>query len=513
MADKLPVKAIFTGPDVTALGEFEPTDTIALALISGFAAGVTTELGNNSLGALGDVSIPAPANNEVLTYNSTSGNWEAGLSPGSSAAIWGNITGTLSNQTDLQLALDGKSNTGHTHVEADITDLQAYLLGITGESIKDLSDVFTTMTPVDGQVLTYDTTNGWQAETVAAIPTPGGVNSNIQYNNGGVFGGNAAFSFDDVALEVNILGNGGDTQLTVGGTVKPDAAETASTLYVEVQAVGSDIDGIYTYFNRSTPGSNGWIANAYDGATPYIRLVDEDDDSPYIKFSTIGAGSDAVPDFDNRFGARADPAGSNGNITTGFQWIANGTDAMLLDTNFLTLPRDTTANRPVVPANGMIRYNTTSGKFEGYESGAWTDIVHAPKSHLSRHNGGVTQTFSGLTTILFGTNIREDLDYTYNAGEITINRAGWYKLEYALSIDNGNNQRTTSRARMELNTTQIDGTVGHGYHRNASNGETTLVGITKQNLAVNDVIRVRVSGTSAIDTVANGCSINIESID
>lgn len=32
-------------------------------------------------------------------------------------------------------------------------------------SIKDLSDVYDSMSPSDGQVLTFDTTNGWQAET------------------------------------------------------------------------------------------------------------------------------------------------------------------------------------------------------------------------------------------------------------------------------------------------------------------------------------------------------------
>ena len=35
-------------------------------------------------------------------------------------------------------------------------------------SIKNLSDVLSSMTPADGQVLTYDTTNGWQAETLAS---------------------------------------------------------------------------------------------------------------------------------------------------------------------------------------------------------------------------------------------------------------------------------------------------------------------------------------------------------
>jgi microcystin-dependent protein len=46
--------------------------------------------------------------------------------------FWGAITGTLSNQADLQLELDAKSDTGHGHVEADIGDLQDYLLDAAG---------------------------------------------------------------------------------------------------------------------------------------------------------------------------------------------------------------------------------------------------------------------------------------------------------------------------------------------------------------------------------------------
>ncbi len=41
-------------------------------------------------------------------------------------ATWGNISGTLSNQTDLQSALDSKAALNHEHVEADITDLDKY---------------------------------------------------------------------------------------------------------------------------------------------------------------------------------------------------------------------------------------------------------------------------------------------------------------------------------------------------------------------------------------------------
>lgn len=48
---------------------------------------------------------------------------------GGGATLWGNITGTLSNQIDLQGALNGKSATGHTHLESEITNLTSDLAG------------------------------------------------------------------------------------------------------------------------------------------------------------------------------------------------------------------------------------------------------------------------------------------------------------------------------------------------------------------------------------------------
>lgn len=47
--------------------------------------------------------------------------------PGSAA--WGDISGTLSDQSDLQTELDGKSDTGHSHVISDTTGLQTALDG------------------------------------------------------------------------------------------------------------------------------------------------------------------------------------------------------------------------------------------------------------------------------------------------------------------------------------------------------------------------------------------------
>lgn len=50
-------------------------------------------------------------------------------SVGGGGAAWGSITGVLASQTDLALALVGKSATGHTHIEGDITGLTADLAG------------------------------------------------------------------------------------------------------------------------------------------------------------------------------------------------------------------------------------------------------------------------------------------------------------------------------------------------------------------------------------------------
>jgi Major tropism determinant N-terminal domain/Phage tail repeat like len=42
---------------------------------------------------------------------------------------WGSITGTISSQTDLQAALDGKADDAHSHVISDVTGLQTALDG------------------------------------------------------------------------------------------------------------------------------------------------------------------------------------------------------------------------------------------------------------------------------------------------------------------------------------------------------------------------------------------------
>ena len=62
---------------------------------------------------------------------------------------------------------------------------------------------------------------------------------------------------------------------------------------------------------------------------------------------------------------------ANGNGVSGVPTIALADNPILGGTASLTLPIGTSGNRPVAPVNGMIRYNTTTARFEGYQGGAW----------------------------------------------------------------------------------------------------------------------------------------------
>ena len=48
----------------------------------------------------------------------------------------------------------------------------------------------------------------------------------------------------------------------------------------------------------------------------------------------------------------------------------------------IIVPRDSTANRPSVPVNGMIRYASDTGRLEAYQSGAWGNVSGGTASSL-----------------------------------------------------------------------------------------------------------------------------------
>ena len=66
-------------------------------------------------------------------------------------------------------------------------------------------------------------------------------------------------------------------------------------------------------------------------------------------------------------------------VTTGdavnyTQFLAAFVNPTFGGTEFMLIPKGTTAQRPVVPVNGEMRYNTDTEQFEGYQGGAWGQL-------------------------------------------------------------------------------------------------------------------------------------------
>ncbi|MGI0076818.1 MAG: hypothetical protein ACREAU_05365, partial [Nitrosopumilaceae archaeon] len=274
----------------------------------------------------------------------------AGFTITNPAGTAGNPTFVLAN--DLS-AVEGLAGTGFAVRTAADTWTNRTLVAGTGVSI----------TNADGVAGNPTITN-----TVSAT-TPGGVNTNVQFNNLGAFGGTSNFNFVSATPRVTITGTG--NILFVGDdTVGPAQAGVAKvTIKTDF---GVDAEALRIYLNRDLSDNNAWLTFLYDATTdaPLLRLIDEDDDPPAITFDTIdvlGGGTFAAPNISNRFGSR----GTIGAVTTGFSWKVNGTEIATMDTQFLEIPGGTTALRPSPASDGMIRFNTSLPAPETFFQADW----------------------------------------------------------------------------------------------------------------------------------------------
>lgn len=143
------------------------------------------------------VSTVDPTNGQVLTYNSTTEQWEPKAGDSGGSSDWGQIGGTLSAQTDLQTALDGKQASGsyaaasHSHAYSAITDKPTTFAPVIGSGAGDavagndsrLSDSRTPTSHAHGNL-----SNGGLIGTTANLPLKTGTGGIVE---AGAFGAGA----------------------------------------------------------------------------------------------------------------------------------------------------------------------------------------------------------------------------------------------------------------------------------------------------------------------------------
>ena len=91
---------------------------------------------------------------------------------------------------------------------------------------------------------------------------------------------------------------------------------------------------------------------AADGQTPATGNIDLNSN----KIVNLAAGS------------------TTGDAVNYTQFLAAFVNPTFGGTEFMLIPKGTTAQRPAVPVDGEMRYNTDTEQFEGYQGGAWGQL-------------------------------------------------------------------------------------------------------------------------------------------
>jgi hypothetical protein len=156
-------------------------------------------------------------------------------------------------------------------------------------------------------------------------------------------------------------------------------------------------DGAFTGVSNIDLGING--TGSFPVTQPRMMAVDRNGTAAQGGYGlTIGAGGAVSGGTDLNGGNMALQSGiATGNGSSGITFAtvmpAQGTGtadriptvSMTLASNALTIPSATTAQEPgsagyQAAANGMIFYDTSTGKFEAYQGGSWQDILTSASS-------------------------------------------------------------------------------------------------------------------------------------
>ena len=354
-------------------------------------------LGDNTSGALNTaIGSYALAYNLTGSYNtavgyvalkSNTGAWNTAIGLSALEDNLGGNSSTAIGYNAMKLNTTGDNNTamGHTSLYENRAGEQSVAIGYEAMRYANSTAVADTVT--------YNTAIGYQALMGSATPA-----SNTGIHNTAIghqalrinAAGNSNIAAGTGALYTN---SGGDYNIAIGyqalfsnGSGAGNAAIGYQALYNN--SVGNNNVAIGKESSLNTTGSN----NVSAGIQSLLTNTTGNNNIAIgyaVASTTLSTGSDNIL-IGTSSAVDAPAAATSNHLNIGntiYGDLANdlvrigGTDVPsafsdleLAGTLAVKVSSGTTAQRPATPDNGMVRYNTTTGKIEGYENGSWVNL-------------------------------------------------------------------------------------------------------------------------------------------
>jgi hypothetical protein len=190
-----------------------------------------------------------------------------------------------------------------------------------------------------------------------------------------------AWNGTDFIKVSNISGPGTFTDLTVTGNTSLGDADTDTITQVAAYVTGTQLKSAKTATNTLNLA-------AYDvDGTAYTNLITlTASNTPTLALTSTGVGT-----INNMSVGVTTPAVAT--VTT----LTATADSSFTSTGALTISKGTTGQRPT-PASGMLRFNTTSTEFEGYNGTAWASVGGAALSNDTSTATNVYPLFAAATS-------------------------------------------------------------------------------------------------------------------
>jgi hypothetical protein len=320
-------------------------------------------------------TLVSGTNIKTINGNSLLGSGDLSIT---TSASWGSITGTLSSQTDLQSALNGKQATlvSGTNIKT-----------INGNSLLGSGDI----TISGSNIYTADgTLTGARTLTLGgvALTIAGTTSSRFQANGNVGIGTTTDAGF----------------KLDVNGTARVQGQITTTTADAQFGTLGAStgvfrIDGVngsgyaFSVYSSSTlrfavvgfggvlmPNGFTIVTGSTDFTTTRLR-IGTGNITGAINIQAQSGNTDIVSFKASNGGDQFTIKNTSGNVLIGTSTdIASSKVTIQSTTQGFLPPRMTTSqvNAIATPAEGLVVYNTTISHLCVYQSGAWVRISHSP---------------------------------------------------------------------------------------------------------------------------------------